>query len=123
MIRRPPRSTLFPYTTLFRSLFPYRDKARRERLGPLLLSSEAREPSRGAPVERRVRLRTGCARDPAWHDPRDGPDRDDPRRLRDGRDPVGAARPFGRAQLRALGLHLQLHQETAPPAAGRAPRP
>src|SRR5476651_2810826 len=24
MIRRPPRSTLFPYTTLFRS-FPYRD--------------------------------------------------------------------------------------------------
>src|SRR3712207_8992002 len=27
MIRRPPRSTLFPYTTLFRSVlqFPYRD--------------------------------------------------------------------------------------------------
>src|SRR2546429_3963961 len=25
MIRRPPRSTLFPYTTLFRSLFPLRD--------------------------------------------------------------------------------------------------
>src|SRR2546430_10380043 len=24
MIRRPPRSTLFPYTTLFRSLFPGR---------------------------------------------------------------------------------------------------
>src|SRR5258705_8338551 len=23
MIRRPPRSTLFPYTTLFRSLFPH----------------------------------------------------------------------------------------------------
>src|SRR3712207_9450739 len=23
MIRRPPRSTLFPYTTLFRSLIPY----------------------------------------------------------------------------------------------------
>src|SRR2546430_15318086 len=23
MIRRPPRSTLFPYTTLFRSLWPY----------------------------------------------------------------------------------------------------
>src|SRR5256885_7432363 len=23
MIRRPPRSTLFPYTTLFRSQFPY----------------------------------------------------------------------------------------------------
>src|SRR5256885_12788335 len=25
MIRRPPRSTLFPYTTLFRSSVPYRD--------------------------------------------------------------------------------------------------
>src|SRR2546426_5613550 len=25
MIRRPPRSTLFPYTTLFRSLAPHRD--------------------------------------------------------------------------------------------------
>src|SRR3712207_7884595 len=25
MIRRPPRSTLFPYTTLFRSLQPQRD--------------------------------------------------------------------------------------------------
>src|SRR5437588_9365639 len=28
MIRRPPRSTLFPYTTLFRSFpFPYRPRA------------------------------------------------------------------------------------------------
>src|SRR2546429_6956889 len=26
MIRRPPRSTLFPYTTLFRSLFPARER-------------------------------------------------------------------------------------------------
>src|SRR5260370_34389439 len=26
MIRRPPRSTLFPYTTLFRSVSPFRDK-------------------------------------------------------------------------------------------------
>src|SRR2546422_5711483 len=31
MIRRPPRSTLFPYTTLFRSPF-----VRREQLGPVL---------------------------------------------------------------------------------------
>src|SRR5438132_3270539 len=31
MIRRPPRSTLFPYTTLFRSLRP--DAARLDRLG------------------------------------------------------------------------------------------
>src|SRR3712207_8481166 len=26
MIRRPPRSTLFPYTTLFRSQGPFRDR-------------------------------------------------------------------------------------------------
>src|SRR2546427_2869554 len=31
MIRRPPRSTLFPYTTLFRSL---RERHRRDRLEP-----------------------------------------------------------------------------------------
>src|SRR3712207_7143612 len=31
MIRRPPRSTLFPYTTLFRSVLAPRDRRRRER--------------------------------------------------------------------------------------------
>src|SRR2546422_6678501 len=46
MIRRPPRSTLFPYTTLFRSLFLYfgfmalqaaiDDRRRAERAGALL---------------------------------------------------------------------------------------
>src|SRR2546430_15008852 len=45
MIRRPPRSTLFPYTTLFRSRHPYTlgllqsvprlDAARRARLHPI----------------------------------------------------------------------------------------
>src|SRR2546429_5731994 len=30
MIRRPPRSTLFPYTTLFRSLHKVREKKRRD---------------------------------------------------------------------------------------------
>src|SRR3712207_7301096 len=36
MIRRPPRSTLFPYTTLFRSLLPRRlgDRQRRRQPGP-----------------------------------------------------------------------------------------
>src|SRR5258707_7739003 len=34
MIRRPPRSTLFPYTTLFRSLFPRRLRGRRRRSFP-----------------------------------------------------------------------------------------
>src|SRR2546429_6560447 len=34
MIRRPPRSTLFPYTTLFRSIFRFAEKspARRPRV-------------------------------------------------------------------------------------------
>ncbi len=47
----------------------------------------------------------------------DGAHRDDPRRLRDGRDPLRAARALGRPQLRALGLHLQLHQEVPEPTA------
>src|SRR2546429_2548911 len=31
MIRRPPRSTLFPYTTLFRSLWTPQQRGRRDR--------------------------------------------------------------------------------------------
>src|SRR2546425_9166214 len=42
MIRRPPRSTLFPYTTLFRSLLPLGPRggvaARGRRGGPAALS-------------------------------------------------------------------------------------
>ena len=40
-------------------------------------------------------------------DPGDGADRDAPGGVRDGRDPLRAARALGRAQRRALGLHLQ----------------
>src|SRR3712207_8899311 len=42
MIRRPPRSTLFPYTTLFRSSCPWRADAHRE---------IRRAPSRSYPPE------------------------------------------------------------------------
>src|SRR3712207_8233129 len=35
MIRRPPRSTLFPYTTLFRSAAPKGDTASIEQEGPM----------------------------------------------------------------------------------------
>src|SRR3712207_7424888 len=35
MIRRPPRSTLFPYTTLFRSSVDDHDDAARRALGPV----------------------------------------------------------------------------------------
>src|SRR5258707_9589268 len=54
MIRRPPRSTLFPYTTLFRSVLPDRGpadlRARRVRRGASL-----RRPAR--PVQVRARAR------------------------------------------------------------------
>ena len=53
------------------------------------------------------------ARHPARDDPRDRPHRDAPGGVRDGRDPLGAARAAGRPQRRALGLPLQPHQEPA----------
>src|SRR3712207_9313998 len=46
MIRRPPRSTLFPYTTLFRSCPPRR--------GACGLSAAAPHPSRVVPFFRRL---------------------------------------------------------------------
>src|SRR5258708_11785890 len=46
MIRRPPRSTLFPYTTLFRSLLPRRAEARwRTLFVPACLPTECEVPS------------------------------------------------------------------------------
>ena len=56
-------------------------------------------------------LRRSDAGRAARHDQGDGADRDDPRRVRDRRDPLRAARPLGRLQRRALGLHLQRDQE------------
>src|SRR3712207_7445739 len=46
MIRRPPRSTLFPYTTLFRSLFE--ELGRDPALGAVLGLDEEPEPVIGA---------------------------------------------------------------------------
>src|SRR5689334_23485869 len=45
MIRRPPRSTLFPYTTLFRSLEKYRPYPPRI---TNLVAGESANPTRGA---------------------------------------------------------------------------
>src|SRR2546422_4868524 len=53
MIRRPPRSTLFPYTTLFRSLadIELRDAAARmDRLGDSLSVAVLRELGRTRPI-------------------------------------------------------------------------
>ena len=70
---------------------------------PLLLPPEARVAPRGAPLERRLRLVAGPARRAAGNDQGDRPDRDDPGRVRDGRDPLRAARALGRAERRAAG--------------------
>src|SRR5260221_5960646 len=43
MIRRPPRSTLFPYTTLFRSLFVFKHVTIQEAAYSSLLKEERRE--------------------------------------------------------------------------------
>src|SRR3712207_8673707 len=43
MIRRPPRSTLFPYTTLFRSDHPERDEREVSRLAAYAVEGVERE--------------------------------------------------------------------------------
>ena len=78
--------------------------------GPVLLPAQDGEPSRGAAVERRLRHRAGGARHPGRHDPGDRADRDHPGGVRDGGDPLRAARPRLRPQRRALGLPVQHHQ-------------
>ena len=80
-----------------------RRAAARARVGAVLLPPEAREPSRGAALERRLLLRPGPARDPARDDQGDRPHRDDPRGVRDGGDPLRAPRPLGRGSTRAAG--------------------
>src|SRR3712207_7859789 len=45
MMRRPPRSTLFPYTTLFRSMSPYRGSHQNSRRTPGGTSGCRRMPS------------------------------------------------------------------------------
>src|SRR5256886_9680624 len=56
MIRRPPRSTLFPYTTLFRSLVPHPCEARSSGCG--------RGPITPAPRNREGVRSAGPTRDP-----------------------------------------------------------
>src|SRR5256885_12163707 len=55
MIRRPPRSTLFPYTTLFRSVVGRTSRARRTQVGPDAASLSLNHMARAAarrPVEK-----------------------------------------------------------------------
>src|SRR2546426_2203630 len=55
MIRRPPRSTLFPYTTLFRSVRVAEDRARAR--GDRAIRLEKRQPRHPDRAERRQRDR------------------------------------------------------------------
>ena len=100
-------------------LLPQRRGAAPPRHRPLLLPAEAGEPRRGGALERGLRRspRT-LLRISARHHPRHRADRDHHRRLRDGRDPLGAARPRRRPQRRPLGLHLQHHPQA--PRSGTA---
>ncbi len=108
----PMSGALFDFGLYFFHNAKAADRPSRHR--PLFLSAQDREPPRGAAVERRVRLRPAQARHSARDDQGDGADRDAAGRVRDGRDPLRAARPHGRAQLRPLGLYLLLHQEASP---------
>src|SRR3712207_7190299 len=95
MMRRPPRSTLFPYTTLFRSRGDPRGRPRDRRLRP-----PAPDPPRAArdlrelAVPRRLRLRARLLAQPDLHE--ELPALRDPgavRRLRHLRRPRGPAGP------------------------------
>src|SRR2546430_17521278 len=94
MIRRPPRSTLFPYTTLFRS--PFLDRARELRHWPHeLLPVGAKHDlaeyrQRGAPPGLLVPERAVVVKS-------------DPDRHRDPRRPVGGAHEQGRSEERRVG--------------------
>src|SRR5207253_8463086 len=54
MLRPPPRSTLFPYTTLFRSL--YQPQGRQNRTGPYPVSSRRPHERRQAGDRKSTRL-------------------------------------------------------------------
>src|SRR3712207_7722318 len=60
MIRRPPRSTLFPYTTLFRSGAPGRQAWADPRSVPVRAGAGRMYPTRGAP-DRPAAAQVGAA--------------------------------------------------------------
>src|SRR3712207_9343267 len=90
MIRRPPRSTLFPYTTLFRSVRPPVRALRAPRAGRAL----PRGPARPGPAQERLAARRAPRRRAALAHPTGAL----PGALGRG----GRARPVPRARRRAL---------------------
>src|SRR5947208_8601443 len=63
MIRRPPRSTLFPYTTLFRSPRP-RSRTAPPKLRTISTSMRSSSPARTAPSMRRSEEHTSELQSP-----------------------------------------------------------
>src|SRR5215217_9200945 len=94
MIRRPPRSTLFPYTTLFRSV-PGRDRPLADQPQPPPPGHHPAQPGRPACPDRPGRGRRELGRDLGGGGPapvlrrRGGPDGDRPHR----RAAAASARP------------------------------
>ena len=68
-------------------------------------------------------LRAGRARHPARHDQGHGADRDDPRRVRDGRDPLRAARALRRASTAAAGTTSSASSRSSAPTRTSSCRP
>src|SRR5689334_24605852 len=65
MIRRPPRSTLFPYTTLFRSPEPDADHRTANELTMTVWDPVSKQPSFKTAACRITRLRAGAGPAPA----------------------------------------------------------
>src|SRR3989454_7981217 len=97
MIRRPPRSTLFPYTTLFRSVLVQTEIALERR--DLLLH----------PGGERVRARRGNPEAVLGREPHDVPSQADELRPHFGRRPAHRGADL-HDRLMQLGLHLGQHQ-------------
>src|SRR2546422_4193353 len=63
MIRRPPRSTLFPYTTLFRSMNLQLQEELEEKLELMVKAMEARDPYTSGHSRRVSEYATAIARE------------------------------------------------------------
>ena len=95
----------------------------REGLGPVLLPAQDGVAPRGAAMGRGLRVHRGRAGARPRHRQDDRAHRDAARRLRDGGDPLRAARALLLAERGALGLHLLDHQDLPRAAGVRPARP